>query len=332
MKRAIVTGASGFYGHHLVKYLLKNTDWNIIAMCRENFVGNLQRLYELEEFQKWKSRVKIIWHDLRSPINTTLENQIKENKDINYIYHIAASSHVDRSIEDPLSFVYDNVVGTTNLLNFALNTKGLEKFLLFSTDEVYGPSLGNGYKYTEEDRYNAGNPYSASKAAAEDISIAYENTYKLPIMITHCMNILGERQHSEKFMPLIIKKAINQEEVHIHMDSRGKIPGKRKYIYADEVSNAVMFITNNGKSGEKYNIEGQAELNNEEFVDYIGKKLDLQIKKRRIPGVEDRPGHDFDYAISGEKLIRMGYKQKYDFWSNLDKTILWYKDNPQWLY
>jgi len=331
MKKALITGASGFYGHHLLKYLLKETDWKVIALCRENFAGNINRIYELEEYQKNKTRVRYIWHNLRSPVTPIAFNQITEGEDVNYIFHVAASSHVDRSIQDPLSFVYDNVVGTAHILEFARVVHGLEKFLYFSTDEVFGSVETPGYKFKEWDRYKARSPYAATKAGGEELSIAYQNTYRVPVVITHCMNILGERQHPEKFLPKIIKHLLQNEDVTIHTDRTGKTPGKRHYIYADEVSHAVTVLIKKGKIGDKYNIEGQAELSNLELAEYVAKKMGKKLKYKLVPGHITRPGHDFDYAISGEKLKALGYRTKYDFWQTLEKTIAWYLENKHWL-
>jgi dTDP-glucose 4,6-dehydratase len=331
MEKAIITGATGFYGHHLVKYILANTDWNIIAMGRENFAGNLNRIYELEEYRANKDRVRIVWHDLRSSVNNTVLKQITNGSKINYIFHVAASSHVTRSIKDPMSFVYDNVVGTANLLEMARQIDGLKKLLYFSTDEVFGASKDTDHKFEPWDRYKAGNPYSATKAGGEELCVAYENTYALPIVITHCMNIIGERQHPEKYLPKIIKHVLEGKTLTVHTDEKGKIPTKRHYIYADEVSNAILTLVKKGKIGEKYNIEGQQELDNLEFANYVAEKLGAKLDYKLIPGIEDRPGHDFKYSLDNSAIKALGYREKHDFWKELDKTILWYKENNQWL-
>ncbi|HLD51356.1 hypothetical protein A3K34_00390 [candidate division WWE3 bacterium RIFOXYC1_FULL_40_10] len=331
MKNVIITGATGFYGHHLVRYLLATTDWNIIAMGRENYAGNLNRLYELEEFRNNKDRVRIIWHDLRSAINDVVGRQITRGEHVDYIFHTAASSHVTRSIQDPMSFVYDNVVGTANLLEFARKLEGLTRFLYFSTDEVFGPSAGDGYKFKPWDRYRAGNPYSATKAGGEELCVAYENTFKIPLIISHCMNILGERQHPEKYLPRIIKHIMSGEEVTVHTDSERKNPCKRHYIIADEVSNALTFMLENGKVGEKYNIEGQKELDNLELAKYVAGKLGMELKYKLVPAEVDRPGHDFEYALDNSALRSLGYTEKHSFSEKLDKAIYWYRDNPYWL-
>ncbi len=202
MKRVLITGGAGFIAHHLIYYLLKNTNWEIVSLDRLDYSGNLNRLDDimssLEEIDK--KRLKIVFHDLKSEINPWIK---KEIGDINVILHLAAGSHVDRSIDYPLEFVMDNVVGTANILEYARiinNSNNLERFIYFSTDEIFGPAP-NGIDYKENDRYNSTNPYSATKAGGEELAVAYENTYGLPVYITHTMNVFGERQHPEKFIP-----------------------------------------------------------------------------------------------------------------------------------
>ena len=223
MKRVLITGGAGFIAHHLINYLLKNTDWDIISLDRLDYSGNLNRLDNIlsNYLQKEKSRVKIVFHDLKSEINPWIKKEIGE---IDIILHLAAGSHVDRSIDFPMEFVLDNVVGTANILEYARSihsSTGLDRFVYFSTDEIFGPAP-KGVDYNENDRYNSTNPYSASKAGGEELSVAYENTYGLPVYITHTMNVFGERQHPEKFIPMCIKKIRDGEKVTIHSDKSKK--------------------------------------------------------------------------------------------------------------
>ena len=189
MKNILITGGAGFIAHHIISHVIKNTDWNITTVDRLDISGNLNRLDDiLKEFSiEDKKRLKIIFHDLKAEINSQIKSEIGK-PDI--ILHLAAASHVDRSIKYPMEFVNDNVVGTVNLLNFAKENNNLEKFVYFSTDEIFG-NAPNGVSYKEYDRYNSTNPYSASKAAAEEFCVAYENTYKMPVFITHTMNLFG---------------------------------------------------------------------------------------------------------------------------------------------
>ena len=183
MKKVLITGGAGFIAHHIIFHIIKETDWEIITIDRLDISGNLNRLNEiLEQFlPKDKKRLKIVFHDLKAEINSQIESAIGK-PDI--ILHLAAASHVDRSIIYPMEFVQDNVIGTVNLLDFARRLPKIEKFVYFSTDEIFG-NAPKGVSYSEYDRYNSTNPYSASKASAEEFCVAYENTYKLPIYITH---------------------------------------------------------------------------------------------------------------------------------------------------
>jgi dTDP-glucose 4,6-dehydratase len=199
MKTVLVTGGAGFIGHHMIRRLLKHEEYNIISMDRLDFSGNLNRLHELsQEFgTDTMKRLRVIYHDLRAEINPQLSAQIGP---VDIIIHMAAGSHVTRSIENPILFVQDNVVGTCNLLEYARKyLPDLQKFINFGTDEVFG-SAPEGVEYKEYDRYNSRSPYSATKAGAEELCVCYENTYGMPIYCTHTMNVFGERQLPEKFI------------------------------------------------------------------------------------------------------------------------------------
>jgi dTDP-glucose 4,6-dehydratase len=222
MIRALITGGAGFIAHHLVGKILKETDWEVVTLDRLDYSGNLNRLNDiLQTFSvEDRKRVKVVFHDLKAEVNPLIKSEIGE---VDYVLHLAAGSHVDRSIEYPMEFVLDNVVGTCNILEFARTQKNLKRFIYFSTDEVFGPAP-NGIKYKENDRYNSTNPYSASKAGGEELAVAYENTYGLPVYITHTMNVFGERQHPEKYIPMCIRRIRDGETVTIHSDSTRTIP------------------------------------------------------------------------------------------------------------
>ena len=246
MKRVLITGGAGFIAHHLIYYLLNKTNWEIISLDRLDYSGNLNRLDNilLELKPEIKSRLKVVYHDLKSDINPWIRKEIGS---VDIILHLAAGSHVDRSIDYPMEFVLDNVVGTANILEYArlineVNT--LDRFIYFSTDEVFGPAP-QGVDYKENDRYNSTNPYSATKAGGEELAVAYENTYNMPIYITHTMNVFGERQHPEKFIPMCIKKVRDGETVTIHADKTKKIPGSRHYIHAKDYQHYFYNMHNN---------------------------------------------------------------------------------------
>lgn len=323
-----MTGGSGFIGHHLCEHILKETDWEIVCMDRLDCSGTLQRLHEvLESHNHWKPRVSFVFHDLKAEVNSFTASQIGA---VDYILHLAAGSHVDRSIEDPMSFVMDNVVGTTNLLNYARSLDSLELFVNFSTDEVFGPAP-EGVKYKEWDRYDSTNPYSGSKAGAEEMCLAFANTYKLPLVITHCMNVFGERQHPEKFIPMCVNRALTGEKVYIHASSEGQ-PGMRHYIHARNTSAAVLFLMQ-GKweQREKYNIVGEKEVDNLQMAQFIADVVGKPLNYELLDFHSSRPGHDLRYALDGGKMESLGWSLPVNFEDSLEKTIRWTLENNRWL-
>jgi len=329
MTNVLITGGAGFVGHHIIKYLLDNTDFNIVSLDRLDFSGSLNRISEITKYidPDVKKRVRIVYHDLKSEFNDSLINLIGH---VDIIYHLAASSHVTRSIKDPIEFINNNILGTANLLEYSRKLKTLSKFIYFSTDEVFGPSK-DGLPFYEWDRYNSCNPYSASKAAAEELCIAYENTYKLPIFITHTMNIYGERQNEEKFIPLLIKKISNNEIVDIHFDSSKNFIGKRCYLHALDVAHALLFLTNikdfdfplnhRGGNCHKFNIASLDEYDNLQVAQLIARYLNKELKYKLIDPIIDRPGHDFIYRISGDYLRSLGWLPQINFESGLKKVV-----------
>ena len=228
-KRVLLTGIDGFIGHHIAEGILKETDWEIVGMSRIDGASTVQRLYDMEEWRTGRmfaDRVRFVFHNLRSPVNEYVAYQVGH---IDYILHLAASTHVDRSIDTPMEFVMDNVVGTCNLLDYARGLAHKTLFVYFGTDEVFGPAPA-GVAYKEWDRYNSGNPYSATKAGGEELALAYQNTYKLPVIITHTMNVFGERQHPEKFFPKVIKSVLKSDTVTIHSNKEKKKTGGRLFF------------------------------------------------------------------------------------------------------
>ena len=338
MKRALITGGAGFIAHHLIGQILERTDWEIVSLDRLDYSGNLNRLHELmltfdPEVRK---RVKIVHHDLKAELNPLVRSEVGN---VDYIIHLAAGSHVDRSIDYPMEFVMDNVVGTVNILEFARTQKNLERFVYFSTDEVFGPAP-DGIKYKENDRYNSTNPYSATKAAAEEIAVAYENTYGLPIYITHTMNVFGERQHPEKFIPMCIKRARDGESVTIHSDSTKTIPGSRHYIHAEDVADAVLFLldyegefekTWGGAKCPKFNIVGSEELNNLDLATIIAEAQGKELKYEMVDFHSSRPGHDLRYALDGDKMKKLGWEPAKSVRERIAEVTKWTLDNERWI-
>lgn len=339
-KNILITGGAGFIGHEVIRTLLHNTNWNLYFLDRLSYAANLERIdYVVNDAGgNSKERTKFIYHDLKAPFNDDL---IKKIKNVNIIIHIGASSHVTRSVKSPEIFVQDNIVGTFNLLEASRKLDNLELFYYFSTDEVFGPSDKN-IKFQEWDRYNSKNPYSATKAAGEELTIAYANTYFLPCMISHCSNVYGERQHLEKFIPNTIKKIVNKEKIVVHTDSN-QIPGSRYYIYNEDLSKTIHFIVENfnsvqeetyrtyNKQPAKINITGESLVSNLEVVEAIGEILGLNYEYELLSHDPNRPGHDIKYGLDNTVLKNVGGYRDRDFKEGLSKTVNWYMKNKEWL-
>jgi len=329
-KAILVTGGAGFIGHHLVEKLLEKTSCNIVSLDRLDVSGNLNRLADvIEKNPQWKQRLSIVWHDLKASLNDMIVKQIGP---VNYVFHLAAGSHVNRSIDYPMEFVLDNVVGTANILDYArLSLKdSLEMFLYFSTDEVFGPAP-EGVFYKENDRYDSGNPYSATKAGAEELCVAYANTYKMPVIISHTMNVFGIRQHPEKFIPLIIQKVRDSETLTIHADSTCTKPGARHYIHASDVAEAVLFLMENYTVGEKYNIVGKEETDNLQLAQIIAGVIGKPLKYEMVDFHSSRPGHDLRYAMCGQKMRDMGWEPTKSLTERIGEVVRWTLNSRDWL-
>ncbi len=339
MKRVLITGGAGFIAHHIIAHIIKNTDWDIVTLDRLDLSGNLNRLHEiLDEFStEDKKRLKIVFHDLKAEINSQIKNELGSP---DMILHLAAASHVDRSIIYPMEFVLDNVVGTVNLLDFARSLKNLEKFVYFSTDEIFG-NAPEGVSYKEYDRYNSTNPYSASKASAEEFCVAYENTYKLPIVITHTMNVFGERQHPEKFIPMTIQRVRDSEKVFIHSNKEKTKAGSRHYIHAQDVADGLMFILSlknykhQGDFGNakcpKFNLVGPEEINNLDLAQKIAKVQKRELIYELIDNHSSRPGHDLRYSLSPSLLKSLGWEPKIKLSKRIEEVVDWSLKNKRWL-
>lgn len=340
-KTVLITGGAGFIAHHVIDKVLHDTDWNIICLDRLDISGNLNRLHDMlqdHDPQQVARRMRIIFHDLRAELNSQIVADIGP---VDIVLHLAAGSHVDRSITHPMEFVQDNVVGTVNMLDYARKyLPNLERFVYFSTDEIYGMAPA-GVAYKEYDRYNSTNPYSASKAAGEEFCVAYENTYKLPMVITHTMNVFGERQHPEKFIPATIQKVRDNETVIIHADPTRTVAGSRMYIHAQDVAEGLMFILNlkdyqhTGDYGHahcaKFNLVGTEEIDNlslaQMIADAQGKTLNYEMTDFHT----SRPGHDMRYALDGGLLKSLGWEPKIKLSERIKGMVEWTLNNERWL-
>lgn len=327
--KILVTGGNGFIGHHFCEHVLKNTNWDIIIVDRLTYASNgFDRLRDVNCYDN--KRITHFCHDFTMPISEGLLNELKV---IDYIVHLGAETHVDNSIANPEPFVRTNVLGTMNMLEFARKCPHLKKFVYFSTDEVFGPApretVPVGYK--EWDRYNSTNPYSASKAGGEELCLAWANCYKVPVIITHTMNVFGERQHPEKFIPKVIKKILAGETITIHCDPTKTIPGSRYWIHARNVAEAIMFLIDKGEFREKYNIVGEKEVDVLSMARFIAQVLNKELKYEMVDHHSSRPGHDLRYGLDGSRLEAMGHFYPKTFEQSLEKTIRWTLENPKWL-
>lgn len=339
----LLTGGAGFIGHNVLDWFMHNSDFNIVCLDRLDFSGNQNRIHQALLGHKFGARIKLVYHDLRAELNDYTKKSIGK---VDYILHLAAQSHVDRSIEFPLEFVADNVVGTANILDYARKLNDLKMFVYFSTDEVFGPAP-QGINYPEYARYNSTNPYSASKAAGEELTVAFHNTYNLPAIITHTMNVFGRRQHSEKFIPSTIRKIVYGEEVTIHSNASKTVPGSRYYIHTDDVSRALYFLLTHNRESilwpttedeydtskiQKYNLVGLEETNNLELAQMIADHLPLPLKYRLIDFHSARPGHDLRYALSGDKMRILGCPPLLSISQGIGDVVSWYLANEDWLF
>jgi dTDP-glucose 4,6-dehydratase len=324
--KCIITGGCGFIGHHVVEHFAKNTNYQLVVLDKLSYASKgYDRLRNTGVFHLLQTYCV----DLCQPIPPGLFYEL-ESDQIECILHIAAETHVDNSIDTPVPFVENNVKSTLNLLEYARQLPSLKHFIYFSTDEVYG-SAAEGQAFKENDPHKPSNPYSASKSAAEMICQSYCNTYGVPLMVMNVMNAFGERQHPEKFIPLCINKISKGEKLTIHSYKGSKLAGSRFYIHARNIAGAVLFVLKNGKLGEKYNVQGERELDNLEVAQFVARELGVPLLYDMHDDPVSRPGHDLRYSLDGTKLKDMGWLLPLNFEESLRNTIQWTLDNPAWL-
>jgi dTDP-glucose 4,6-dehydratase len=330
-KTLLVTGGAGFIGSALIRYVAANTDYRIINVDKLTYAGNLESLPNLENHPRYA------FEQIDICDRVSVERVFQQHKP-DAVLHLAAESHVDRSIDGPSAFIQTNVVGTFTLLDVArsywkTSNKSDFRFLHVSTDEVYG-SLGETGYFTEETPYDPRSPYSASKAGSDHLAKAWFHTYGLPVVVTNCSNNYGPYQFPEKLIPTVILKSLRGEHIPVYGDG-GAI---RDWLFVDDHVRAILAALEKGRIGETYNIGTNAEKTTVQMVEAITSLLDELVPhspytphKSLMKFVTDRPGHDRRYAIDASKIKNeLGWKPQESFETGLRKTVQWYLDNNEW--
>ena len=334
MTRVLLTGASGFVGSHVLRHILANTEWEVVCLSSFRHRGLTDRIrLAVKDYDDDFNRVKVISHYLTAPISPVLSNEIGK---IDYVFNVASDSHVDRSIVEPVPFIENNVSLVCNILEWA-RFSDIDRFIHVSTDEVYGPAP-SGYAHREwEDQYLTSNPYSASKAAQESIAYSYWRTYDLPLIITNTMNIIGEMQDPEKFVPMIMKRVLSEETVTIHASPTGEI-GSRFYLHARNQADALLYTINQPilKYGEshvpqKFHVVGEREVDNLEMANMVAEYIGKPLKYELVDFHSSRPGHDLRYAIDGNKIAEAGWVAPLSLEESIERTVNWTLKNKEWL-
>ena len=331
MKTVLITGGAGFIGSHLVRlFVNKYPDYKIVNLDKLTYAGNLANLTDIEKAPNYE----FVKGDI---VDGDFIQKLFEEKKFDGVIHLAAESHVDRSISNPMEFIFTNIVGTVNLLNAAKHIwkEQMEGKLFYhiSTDEVYG-SLGETGLFKETTAYDPHSPYSASKASSDHLVRAYNDTFGLPTVISNCSNNYGGFQFPEKLIPLFIHNIKNNKPLPVY----GKGENIRDWLYVEDHAAAIDLIFHQGKPGETYNIGGNNEWTNIDLIKLMCKKMDQKLgrepstSEKLITYVKDRAGHDLRYAIDSSKLQKeLGWQPSLQFEEGIEKTINWYLNNEKWL-
>jgi len=336
-KTILITGGAGFIGSALIRHIIKNTDYSVVNVDKLSYSGNLQSLESIE------ANIKYVFEQVDICDENALLRVFKKNQP-DIVIHLAAESHVDRSIDGPSDFIQTNIVGTFTLLeqskdywqSLKASKKENFRFLYVSTDEVYGDLPGKSSFFTEKSAYKPSSPYSASKASSDHLVRAWHRTYDLPVLITHCSNNYGPYQFPEKLIPHIILNSLIGKNLPVYGDGKQI----RDWLYVDDHVSALINIVLNAKVGETYNIGGNNEIQNIKVVKKVCSILDELIPNKLngmssfselITYVEDRPGHDVRYAINTNKINKdLDWKPQENFESGIRKTVEWYINNKAW--
>ena len=339
MKNILLTGACGFIGSHLARWILRNRDWRVTVLDRLDSAGTQSRIAEL--FRDYPERIALVHHDLRAAVSDAVSFEIMTGghkwplAQFDYVAHLAAGSHVNRSIVDPQGFLLDNVVGTGSLLDFlrlhaALTDGG--KCLYFSTDEVFGPAP-DGVAFRPWDRHAPLNPYAASKSGGELLAVSYAETFAMPIAITHGTNFFGEAQDREKFIPIAIERLLAGQSVPVHVV--GDRVCSRYYTHAENAASAVVAVLENGKvldgsdEAGRYNISGADELRNDDVVQRIASLLGVAADIEYVRNPPGRLRPDLRYCVTGDELAALGWHPGVSFDEGLRRTVASYVPRVQ---
>lgn len=334
-KNILVTGGAGFIGSAVIRYLINETNSNVLNIDKLTYAGNLESLETVSN----NPRYQFLHADICDKVAMT---KAFDDFEPDIVMHLAAESHVDRSIDGPMDFIQTNIIGTYNLLEVARNywqnltedKKSRFKFHHISTDEVYGDLEGTDDLFTEETSYSPSSPYSASKASSDHLVRAWHRTYGLPVVVTNCSNNYGPYHFPEKLIPLVILNALDGKPLPVYGDGKQI----RDWLYVEDHARALYLVATTAKVGETYNIGGHNEKQNIDVVktictilDNIKPREDGQSYTQQITFVKDRPGHDLRYAIDASKINKeLGWQPQETFESGIQKTVEWYLNNLEW--